>query len=384
MILYFDSKGKLVQMLLHVGTSENATPPRQCGPLPIYLYFDTTNSLVGSGKVIYMRYKTPGKSTFSEDCPMNYIGTQNFESYEHEEIGELVDGNSYKVYSYEFASDSPAVKTAGVVNLSFKVFTRTGTSPNYNYTNPVMLSNANIFVEETLGLAPDASIGMTPSEYNSLMAALNPVLALKQVIDSGEGEFTFAKIISGLIYKNGVEISNLFAAKGGDSTVDFLAKILTAITVQATTIKLGNQDITSLFAAKAGSDTQDFSVKDLKYHDSNNVEYSLISKMTTIEALLDSLVNSDLNTWIAAMNQLKDNFEEFMTGSSSDNIINTLAELRAELDTKASKSYVDTQDSALSSEIDGDISTFLNSTSFKNKVMSIIDEVFADVSEVEY
>lgn len=384
MILYFDSKGKLVQMLLHVGTSENATPPRQCGPLPIYLYFDTTNTSVGSDKVIHMRYKTPGKSTFSEDCPMTYIGTPNFESYEHEEIGELVDGRPYKVYSYVFASDSPAVKTAGVVNLSFKVYTRTGTASNYSYTNPVMLSNANVFVEETLGLAPDASIGMTPSEYNSLMAALNPVLALKQVIDSGEGEFTFAKIISNLIYKNGVEISNLFAAKGGDATVDFLVKILTAITVQAATIKLNNQDITTLFAAKAGSDTQDFSVKDLKYHDSNNVEYSLISKMTTIEALLDSLVNSDLNTWIAAMNQLKDNFEEFMTGSSSDNIINTLTELRTELATKASKTYVDGQDSGLSGEIDTKIAAFLNSSDFENKVKAIIDEMFADISEVEY
>lgn len=384
MILYFNSSGKLVQMLPHVGTAADATAPRQGGPLPIYLYFDTTNPLVGSSKVIYMRYRIPGQSAFSSDCVMTYVGQTAFSSYENEEVGELVNGTNYIVYSYTFASNSTAVSLPGVLNLAFKIYTQQGSSPNYTYVNPIMLSNAKIFLEETLGLAPDASIGMTPSEYNTLMTALNPVLTLKQVIDSGEGEFTFAKIISGLIYKNGVEISNLFAAKGGDATVDFLAKILTAITVQAATIKLNNQDITTLFAAKAGSDTQDFSVKDLKYHDSNNVEYSLISKMTTIEALLDSLVNSDLNTWIAAMNQLKDNFEEFMTGSSSDNIINTLTELRAELATKASKSYVDTQDSALSSEIDGDISTFLNSTSFKNKVMSIIDEVFADVSEVEY
>lgn len=385
MILYFDSSGELVQMLPHVGTAENATAPRQQSTLTINLYFDTDNPLVsGSDKVIWLRYRIPGQSAFSPDCPMDYVGEPEFESFQHELIGELEDGKPYKVYSYSFAGNSAAVSLPGIVNFAFTIYNRTGTSPNYTYSGPIKLSNAKILIQETLGLEADSSIGMTPSEYQNLMAALNPVIGLKQVIDAGTGEFTFAKIIANQIFKGSSEISTLFAAKGGDAAVDFLARLLVATTVQASVLKIGNQDITNMFAYKAGTDTQDFSVKDLKYHDSNNVEYSLIAKMAEISELLDSLVNSDLNSWITSMNTLKSQFEEFMTGSSSDNIINTLSELRAELATKASKSYVDTQDSALSSEIDGDISTFLNSTSFKNKVMSIIDEVFADISEVEY
>lgn len=385
MILYFDSSGELVQMLPHVGTAENATAPRQKSALPIYLYFDTDNPLVsGSNKVIWLRYRIPGQSTFSSDCVMTYAGEQEFESFENELIGELEDGETYKVYSYSFAGNSNAVSLPGIVNFAFTIYNQAGTSPSYTYSNPVMLSNAKILIQETLGLEADSSVGMTPSEYQALMTALNPVIGLKQVIDAGTGEFTFAKIIASQIFKGSSEISTLFAAKGGDAAVDFLARLLVATTVQASVLKIGNQDITNMFAYKAGTDTQDFSVKDLKYHDSNNVEYSLISKMTEISGLLDSLVNSDLNTWISSMNTLKSQFEEFMTGTSSDNIINTLSELRTELGTKAAKTYVDSQDNTVSGSIDTKIATFLNSNDFKNKVKAIVDEMFADISEVEY
>lgn len=385
MILYFDSSGELIQMLPHVGTAENATAPRQQSALTINLYFDTNNSLVsGSNKVIWLRYKIPGQSAFSSDCPMTYVGEQEFESFENELVGKLEDGETYKVYSYSFAGNSAAVSLPGIVNFAFTIYNQTGTSPSYTYSDPIKLSNAKILIQETLGLEADSSIGMTPSEYQNLMAALNLVIGLKQTIDAGTGEFTFSKIIASQIFKGSSEISTLFAAKGGDAAIDFLARLLVATTVQASVLKIGNQDITNMFAYKAGTDTQDFSVKDLKYHDSNNVEYSLIAKMTEISELLDSLVNSDLNSWITSMNTLKSQFEDFMTGTSNDNIINTLSELRAELATKAAKTYVDSQDNTVSGSIDTKIATFLSSNDFKNKVKEIVDEMFADISEVEY
>lgn len=385
MILYFDSSGELIQMLPHVGTAENATAPRQQSALTINLYFDTNNSLVsGSNKVIWLRYKIPGQSAFSSDCPMTYAGEQEFESFENELVGKLEDGETYKVYSYSFTGNSAAVSLPGIVNFAFTIYNQTGTSPSYTYSDPIKLSNAKILIQETLGLEADSSIGMTPSEYQNLMAALNPVIGLKQTIDAGTGEFTFSKIIASQIFKGSSEISTLFAAKGGDAAIDFLARLLVATTVQASVLKIGNQDITNMFAYKAGTDTQDFSVKDLKYHDSNNVEYSLIAKMTEISELLDSLVNSDLNSWITSMNTLKSQFEDFMSGTSSDNIINTLSELRAELATKAAKTYVDSQDNTVSGSIDTKIATFLSSNDFKNKVKEIVDEMFADISEVEY
>lgn len=385
MILYFDSSGELVQMLPHVGTTANATAPRQKSALPIYLYFDTDNPLVsGSNKVIYMRYRIPGESKFDSDCVMEYEGEQEFESFENELIGELEDGETYKVYSYQFLGTSKAVSLPGIVNFAFTIYNQTGTGVSAVNSDPVMLSNAKILIQETLGLESDSSVGMTPSEYQNLMAALNPVIGLKQIIDAGTGEFTFAKVIANQIFKGNSEISTLFAAKGGDSDVDFLARLLVATTVQAAVLKIGNQDITNIFAYKAGTDTQDFSVKDLKYHDSNNVEYSLIQQMNSIFELLNSLSTSDVNQWITSMNTLKSQFEEFMTGASSDNIINTLSELRTELATKATKTYVDSQDNTVSGSIDTKIATFLNSNDFKNKVKTIVDEMFADISEVEY
>lgn len=90
-------------------------------------------------------------------------------------------------------------------------------------------------------------------------------------------------------------------------------------------------------------------------------------KVSNLTQLVNTFLESDISAFITEVNQLKENFNAFMTGTSADNVINTLAEIRQAIQSNA---------------------TGLNNVYTKSqadaKIRQIIDETFADVSEEEF
>ena len=348
MVLYYDSAGKLKTMIPH------GEPIRQGSVLNLYFYFDLDNELVTASKALLIRYKMPNSNIFSSDSVATYNGEPTFsqivESDDVEEIGGLVNGTSYRKFTCVLGT--AATQVCG--NLEIAVYAcDVQTADNQTtYLNPVHLGNATIYLEKTLGLFPNATLGMTRSEYEALLEALVPLVALKQLMDGGAGEFDFASVDSGILKINGVDISTLFAAKDGSAT-------------------------------------QDFKVKDLVYY-KNNTPQSLTTKLESIQNLLDSLVNSDLNSWIASVNTFKNEFETFMTETSADNVINTLSEIRTEILT--TNSELTTFKNTLSgifthanfSKIAVADNGKINVANLKSAIETVVDDMFADISEVEY
>lgn len=348
MVLYYDSTGKLKTMIPH------GEPIRQGSLLNLYFYFDLDNELVTASKALLIRYKLPNSNIFSSNSVATYNGSVPFsqivESDDVEEIGGLVNGTSYRKFTC--ALGTAATQVCGNLEVAVYACDTQTVNSQTTYLNPVHLGNATIYLERTLGLFPNATLGMTRTEYEALLEALVPLVALRQLINGGEGEFSFASVDSGAL-------------------------------------KIGGVDISTLFAAKAGSATQDFKVKDLTYY-KNNTPQSLISKLDGIQDLLDSLVNSDLNSWIASMNALKAQFESFMTETSADNIINTLSEIRDQIlatssdltDFKNTLSniFTHTNFSKIAVADNGKI----NVANLKSAIETVVDDMFADISEVEY
>ena len=75
-----------------------------------------------------------------------------------------------------------------------------------------------------------------------------------------------------------------------------------------------------------------------------------------LQTAIDALVGTDITTFASQFEQLKNSYNTFMSGSSADDVINTLSEIQASLANKVTAS----------------------------EVRSIIDSMFRDISEVEF
>ena len=186
MLIYFDNAGKLVTVSTH------GEVPRQCGDLELYVLLNknfnsdpTKPGQDGQGienRMMTVRFKTPSSHVFSEDYPAtkNY-NLWKFQKLPGESIGSLIDGEEYYLFYFNL-TDTYANKEAGNLELSFTMYKYVPTGELDEDDEPIVTEDTayrmqfgavKIFIEETLGLAPYAGVGMTYTEYQSLMAFLN-------------------------------------------------------------------------------------------------------------------------------------------------------------------------------------------------------------------
>lgn len=178
MLFYYDNNGKLVTI------SPHGEIPRQGGALVLYVlmnknFNDNANDPGEDGtgmqnRMMTARFKCPSEITFSEDYPM----TLNSELWEFkklpgESIGSLVDGEEYYLFTVDL-SNTYANKEAGNLEIVFTLYKyeMENDEPVIDTSMTINLGKATVFVEETLGLAPYSGVGMTYTEYQSLMASL--------------------------------------------------------------------------------------------------------------------------------------------------------------------------------------------------------------------
>jgi hypothetical protein len=165
MVLYYSDTGKLLTIIPHGET------PRQCGGLKIFVLlnkdFDITN------RMMVARFKTPSMLRFSEDHIMDMKEELwTFHKLPGENVGSLIDKEQYRLFTVDL-SNTYANKEAGKLDITFTIWTNDGQNPPSLILNQtIALGKATIFVEETLGLAPYSGVGMTYTEYQSLMAYL--------------------------------------------------------------------------------------------------------------------------------------------------------------------------------------------------------------------
>ena len=170
MLFYYDNNGKLVTVTPH------GEIPRQCGSLKLYIVMDKNfgNGTDGSGfanRMMTARFKTQGTLTFSEDYIFTKEGLWEFEKLPGESIGSLVDGKEYFLFSVDLTNTN-ANKVPGDLELSFTLYANDNQG-NLLSTQTLALGKAVIYVENTLGLAPYSGVGMTYTEYQSLLAQIN-------------------------------------------------------------------------------------------------------------------------------------------------------------------------------------------------------------------
>ena len=178
MLFYYDNNGKLVTI------SPHGEIPRQGGALVLYVlmnknFNDNANDPGEDGtgmqnRMMTARFKCPSEITFSEDYPM----TLNSELWEFkklpgESIGSLIDGEEYYLFTVDL-SNTYANKEAGNLEIVFTLYKyeMENNEPVIDTSKTINLGRATVFVEETLGLAPYSGVGMTYTEYQSLMALL--------------------------------------------------------------------------------------------------------------------------------------------------------------------------------------------------------------------
>lgn len=191
MIFYYDNTGKLVTITAH------GEIPRQGGGLNLYVLLNkdfnsvpdanTDGMFDGCGikrRMIKARFKTQDSFIFSEDYIMENLGLQKFTKLPGENIGGLIDGNEYYTFMVDI-SDTYALTNAGKLELAFTLMkyseiTDEDTSETISVMNEwgktLQLGKAIIYIEEALGLYPSSGIGMTFSEYTSLMGTLNKLV----------------------------------------------------------------------------------------------------------------------------------------------------------------------------------------------------------------
>ena len=169
MILYFDNNLKLKTIIPH------GEIPRQCGDLNNFWVllpsdFNTDNKTIG------VRFKRPGDLKYDSDILLDrqarpYI----FEKIdENENAGELEVGRSYKKFYIDSIDNDYFWITEKAGNLQAQFTLYEGVSP-VSLSTIKQFGNATIYLEETLGLQPDRSLGMTRSEYESLLARINQI-----------------------------------------------------------------------------------------------------------------------------------------------------------------------------------------------------------------
>ena len=172
MLIKFNNEGKLVTITPH------GDIPRQCGDLKIYVLFDEDYDL--NGKQLWLRYKTPSRSIFEADQPMEKEELLwEFNKLPGENIGTLVDGKKYQMFSIDL-TNTTANKESGNLEIVFTMyrivvsFDDEGNEVS-QLISTEMFGKTTIFIEETLGLAPYSGVGMTYSEYQTLINYINKI-----------------------------------------------------------------------------------------------------------------------------------------------------------------------------------------------------------------
>lgn len=149
MYIYFSKNGKVNTILPH------GEVPRQGGILNLYLLFDIDDTVTNTT----LRYKLPTKNFFEADVIADTIVSEiEFNALTGENIGGLINGNTYKQQYYKLTN---ITDYAGNVEIAI---TKNTTS---------MLAKTIVFIEPTLGLEKNKGIGMTISEYDTLIKAIN-------------------------------------------------------------------------------------------------------------------------------------------------------------------------------------------------------------------
>jgi len=185
MLLYYDNNGKLVTV------SPHGEIPRQGGGLKLYVLmnknFNTTNRLMVA------RFKTPSMTSFSADFPMENKGVLVFRKLPGENIGSLIDGEEYLWFEVDL-TNTLANKESGKLKITFTIWKNDGQNPPQLIPGAtVVLGMAMFYVEETLGLAPYSGVGMTYTEYQSLMAYLMNGASLDDYYTKNESEERYLK-----------------------------------------------------------------------------------------------------------------------------------------------------------------------------------------------
>ena len=183
MIFYYDNTGKLVTITPH------GEIPRQGGAMVFEVLLnkdfnsqatDPDGFFDGLGlqnRMMKVRFKAPKSLVFSED----YIMTKSYELYTFhklpgENIGALIDGEEYYRFTVDL-TDTYANKEAGNLEVVFTLLKYIPTGEDTDVVadsrRTFQMGKATVYVEETLGISPWSGIGMTFSEYTSLMAFLN-------------------------------------------------------------------------------------------------------------------------------------------------------------------------------------------------------------------
>ena len=179
MLFYYDNNGKLVTI------SPHGEIPRQGGALVLYVlmnknFNDNTNDPGEDGtgmqnRMMTARFKCPSEIVYSEDYPMALNeDLWEFKKLPGESIGSLIDGETYYLFTVDL-SDTYANKEAGNLDIVFTLYKYEleNDEPVIDTSMTINLGKATVFIEETLGLAPYSGVGMTYTEYQSLMAYLN-------------------------------------------------------------------------------------------------------------------------------------------------------------------------------------------------------------------
>ena len=86
-------------------------------------------------------------------------------------------------------------------------------------------------------------------------------------------------------------------------------------------------------------------------------------KIGTLQEAVNSLIGTDITTFASQFAELQANFNAFMQGSSADDVINTLSEIQSAIT---------------------NLQTAVNNRTTEAQVRAIVDDMFADISEVEF
>jgi len=325
MIIYFDNSGKLVTMTPH------GEVPRQCGDLELYVLLNknfnndsTKSGQDGQGiqhRTMTVRFKTPSTSYFSEDYPATRVeNTWQFEKLNGESIGSLIDGEEYYAFYFNL-TETNANKEAGNLELVFTMWKYNETGELDEDDNPILVEDSayrlqfglvKIYIEETLGLAPYDGVGMTYNQYKSLMAYL-------------------ANISD---YVN--TLKNLKADLNNEN------QVINAGMINATnSVNVNGKAVT----------TKDY----------------VDNAIASLRGIVDSLLGEDITSFVSEFNSLKNNFNNFMTSSSADSVVNTLSEIQTSLN-----------------NINTSLSNIYTKSQADARVAEIINNTFADVSEEEF
>lgn len=164
MYIYFDKERKLNTILPH------GEVPRQGQSLNIYVLLD--NDYDTENSKFSLRYKMPTKNFFEADILSKEIKEEKFEAYPNENISNLKNGETYKIIHFDL-SDTHITDFAG--NVQIVISQMILDSENQAIESTKVFGKVIFYIEETYGLTPDQGLGMTLTEYQSLINYINDI-----------------------------------------------------------------------------------------------------------------------------------------------------------------------------------------------------------------